>query len=385
MLVLGAYGTTNLGDEAILESILNTLARSPVPVEVTVISTDEAVTTARYRVPAVFGGWRRQLLRKIRLFRSSDLLICGGGGLLQDTFPNRLIQGPAPRYSLLMLMARFLGCPVMAYAQGIGPLTTRYGRWISSMALRSATRVTVRDPGSAERVREITHGAVRPHTGADPAILLDPVSDAEAAAVLTRAGVAPRGQGTESRPTVAVCPRPWFHRKDIWAESERLSEHYLDRMCRLVSELGREIGGRTLLLPFDYSEDLPLCREIERRVGPIKNLRVVDAPLTPREMMGLLSAVDVLVGMRLHSLIFAARMAVPSVAIVYDPKVAAFMGQIGRPEASFPAGSFDAAAVGSCVRKALADRSSIVRMSEAARDRLVAGARSAEDLLLQLL
>jgi len=385
VLVLGAYGTANLGDEAILESLLNTLARSPEPTRVTVLSTDERATTEQYGVPAVFGGWRRHLLRKIRLFRESDLLICGGGGLLHDTFPNRLVRGAAPRYSFLMLLARLLGCRVAVYAQGIGPLRTRYGRWISSLALRSAHLVTVRDAGSAEVVRDITRSRVRAHVGADPAVLLDPIPKDDVAPLVELAGFIGRGEKDDSRPLVAVCPRPWFHRRDIWPDGEPLSANYVENLRQIVSGLCRDVDCRVFLVPFDYHEDLPLCRDIEQRAGRTRNLRVVDTPLRPREMMGLLSAVDLLVGTRLHSLIFAARVGVAPLAIVYDPKVARFMEQIGRTEASFPIESLDPAAVLDGARRTLLEFPTAARRSDEARDRLVARARSAEELLLQLL
>ncbi|MNT61314.1 hypothetical protein D3C72_1989510 [compost metagenome] len=48
-------------------------------------------------------------------------------------------------------------------------------------------------------------------------------------------------------------------------------------------------------------------------------------------MMGLLSRLDLLLGMRLHALIMGAAVAVPSVALVYDPKVAHLCSQWNFP------------------------------------------------------
>jgi polysaccharide pyruvyl transferase WcaK-like protein len=58
--------------------------------------------------------------------------------------------------------------------------------------------------------------------------------------------------------------------------------------------------------------------------------RVVEAQ-TPQELLGLVGAMDIMVAVRLHGLIFAAAQAVPAVALDYDPKVAAFMAEIGLP------------------------------------------------------
>ena len=57
---------------------------------------------------------------------------------------------------------------------------------------------------------------------------------------------------------------------------------------------------------------------------------IIKAVLSAEESAGLISKMKVVVGMRLHALVFAAKSAVPSVGISYDPKVAAFLKYIGR-------------------------------------------------------
>ncbi|MCK4545957.1 MAG: polysaccharide pyruvyl transferase family protein [Candidatus Eisenbacteria sp.] len=385
VLVLGAYGTTNVGDEAILESILATLAHADPEIRITVLSNDEKTTAAEHGVSSVFAGWRRHLLKKIRLFQSSDLLICGGGGLLQDTFPNHLIQGPAPRYSLLMLMAHALGCRVIVYGQGVGPLHTRYGRWISGRALRTAHLVTVRDLGSAQLVAEITRGKVEAHAGVDPAVLLDPIPRDEALALAKTHGIFGPDEQAAPGPVVAVCPRPWYHRADIWPDGAGLRDRYVENMSVLVSNVVEEMQGRVLLLPFDREEDLPVCREIRRKAGETGNIRVASHRLCPREMMGLVSLCDVLVGTRLHSLIFATRVAVPSIAVAYDPKVANFMKDIRQSDNCLAIETFDPAIATAAIRRILSSPAENRKAIEAARDRLLSEARETADLLLQCL
>ena len=51
----------------------------------------------------------------------------------------------------------------------------------------------------------------------------------------------------------------------------------------------------------------------------------------PNEMLAIIANLDLLIGMRLHSLIFAAQNAVPMLGLSYDPKVAAFMKSIDQP------------------------------------------------------
>ena len=56
-----------------------------------------------------------------------------------------------------------------------------------------------------------------------------------------------------------------------------------------------------------------------------KNVVVLQKNYTPLETMGILKNVDMIVGMRLHSLIMGAAMQKPVIALSYDPKVTSFM------------------------------------------------------------
>src|SRR5690606_35725486 len=61
------------------------------------------------------------------------------------------------------------------------------------------------------------------------------------------------------------------------------------------------------------------------------NISILKKELTPKEMMGVIGAMHLVVGMRLHSLIMAAASYVPAVGIAYDPKVSHFCSLVGYP------------------------------------------------------
>jgi polysaccharide pyruvyl transferase WcaK-like protein len=50
-----------------------------------------------------------------------------------------------------------------------------------------------------------------------------------------------------------------------------------------------------------------------------------------RELMGIISAAKLTIGMRLHALIYTAAIGLPLIGIVYDPKVLAFMDYVNQP------------------------------------------------------
>ncbi|HWP26834.1 MAG TPA: hypothetical protein VNL39_10875, partial [Xanthobacteraceae bacterium] len=82
--ISGSYGGLNLGDEAILKSMIRQLADA-LPVEITVFSRDAEDTRQRHPpvarvVPARELG-RNEILPEIERL---DLFILGGGGILFD-------------------------------------------------------------------------------------------------------------------------------------------------------------------------------------------------------------------------------------------------------------------------------------------------------------
>ena len=81
ILLSGYYGFANAGDEAMLAAIVSALRREVPDVEITVLSGNPAVTAAKYQVKSLN---RFDALGFLRVLRHTDLLLSGGGSLLQD-------------------------------------------------------------------------------------------------------------------------------------------------------------------------------------------------------------------------------------------------------------------------------------------------------------
>ncbi|MGI5882936.1 MAG: polysaccharide pyruvyl transferase family protein, partial [Dethiobacteria bacterium] len=77
----GYYGFYNTGDEAILEAIIGIVRRRLPGAELVVFSADPDHTRQEYGVESVS---RTCLFSIFRTLHRADLLISGGGGLLQD-------------------------------------------------------------------------------------------------------------------------------------------------------------------------------------------------------------------------------------------------------------------------------------------------------------
>ena len=163
--ISGYYGYDNLGDDAILYAISRQLSALEPPVRLTVLSQRPAETAACYGLRAVS---RFSPIAVLRAIRKSDLLISGGGSLLQDRTSTRSV-----RYYLgVIRLAQLLRKPVFLYANGIGPLSREKNRRRVCKCIDSCSGVTLRDSDSLLELR--TLGVTRQDilVTADPAFTL---------------------------------------------------------------------------------------------------------------------------------------------------------------------------------------------------------------------
>lgn len=300
VLVSGYYGFGNAGDEAILAALVEGLTGLVPEVRISVLSGSPAETAALHGVEAI---GRMDVVRIARAVATSDLVVSGGGSLLQDVTSQRNI----PYYLGVVALARMLRRPVMLYAQGVGPVTRRPGRWLIPRVLNGVRHVTVRDAESLALLREL--GVVRPpaEVTADASLALEPAPGFDARAALLAEGIDP-----ERRPIIGLALRAWHE----GAGAAGLAE--------VADALAAETGGQVLFLPMQLPDDVALSRAVLARMARPGGV-LLARRRHPREMLALISALDLVVGMRLHALIFAAAVGVPVLGLSYDPKIDSFL------------------------------------------------------------
>src|SRR5947208_2977595 len=162
--ITGSYGGLNLGDEAILQSIIAQLRRD-LPVEITVFSRDADDTKKRHGVERAIPVRKLSRAEITPEVERLDLLILGGGGILYDA--------DARTYLREVSVAKEKGVPVMLFAVGAGPLSHTTAQAAVREALEGVATITVREK-SAQQVLEEAGVRREVIVTADPALLLKP-------------------------------------------------------------------------------------------------------------------------------------------------------------------------------------------------------------------
>lgn len=300
----GYYGFRNAGDDAVCYAIIEALKNEMPDCEITVLSNDPALTCQTYGVAAA-DRWKWQAVWKA--LGNCDLLVSGGGSLLQDVTSKN-----SPLYYLwVIFMAMLRRKPVVIYGQGLGPLTSKRNRRLVKWAFNHVRAIHVRDDESYELLLEL--GVKDPVTVApDPVLGIDGdvVDSGKGRKIL-------QGLGYEGdRPLALICLRDW-------ADTDHV--HDFAALGDALSDKGYSVG----LLAMHHDQDENIAKAVCAHMKS-EAFVIADAYDTPT-LFSIFDNAQLVVGMRLHALIIGAALDKDVMAISYDPKVASFMKMIHNP------------------------------------------------------
>lgn len=301
--ISGSYGGINLGDEAILQSILVQLRRS-LPVEITVFSRNAEDTLRRHRVERAVTI--RDLTRdeaRAEVARL-DLLILGGGGILYDR--------DAEAYLREVALAHELGVPVLVYAISAGPLQTPAAREAVREALNKVAVITVRDRQGRQLLEEV--GVTQTvHVTADPALLMAPEPLPEEDWKREGFELGGRLVGFSVREPGPAAP-------DIDVE------HYHALLANAADFMVDRLDAEVVFVPLERRKmDVQHSHAVISQMQHAQRATVLKGDYTSGQIISLIGQFEFCVGMRLHFLIFSALQNVPFVALPYASKVAGFV------------------------------------------------------------
>lgn len=304
VLICGAYGKGNGGDDAILHAIVNEMHGIDPYLPITVLSRDPSATRVHYRVDAIhtfaFPAWLRRM-------RKTKLYINGGGNLIQDVTSSRSLW----YYLCNIAAAKRCGNRVLMYGCGIGPVKETHRPRVAATLNRFVDVITLREPDSLAELRRI--GVTKPEIEltADPALALPPAEDALTDGAFAAAGIAP---GT---PCFGISLRVWDGFKE--------KAHLFGALADYVYE---RYGLTPVFFSVENRQD-PYAARLAAEHCHVPHC-FLEATEDTARTIGLLSRMSAVLSMRLHTLIFAAGRGTPLIGVVYDPKVSSFLRYIGE-------------------------------------------------------
>ncbi|MGL5440376.1 MAG: polysaccharide pyruvyl transferase CsaB [Filifactoraceae bacterium] len=309
ILVSGYYGFNNVGDEAILKGLVEGIRREVPNSKLVVLSKYPDFTEKKYDVIAIR---RMNFFSIMREMRSMDLLISGGGSLLQDVTSKRSIL----YYLLLIYMAKSIfNKKVMIFSQGIGPVNKPYHRALVKKILNRVDVINVRDDQSKKELIEMgVTGNISVTT--DTVFGMDRPSKTKGQKILRNLKI------KEGKLTLGISVRAW----------ESYTENTINEISELIISLTKNFDINIVLIPFHYYEDLKIMQSIYSNVKSVEDkVFILKDYLYVDDYLSVVGNMDIMLSMRLHGLIFATLMGSYPVGISYDPKIQSFMTLLERP------------------------------------------------------
>lgn len=262
-----------------------------------------------------YGDDRQALEAVEKEIAEADVLCIGAGSMLTD-IAFGTFRGPIPLTGVYAMLAKLHRTPYILFGMSVGPFRTRRGPLVAGWLARDAAAVTCRDYDSTGTLQGLA-GVAKIYTWPDPVLALKPASDAMAAVMLKDEMIPPKG----ARPRLALALR-------------ELGFKGLPRPNPLVVETLRELAAEWefLFIPqctYSDCDDRLEAALTAKRLPEDTVCPLVSGEWPPEVLMRAYDSCDAALTMRLHGAVFASMAGVPTFALNYLPKVAAFMHGIG--------------------------------------------------------
>lgn len=303
--IFGYYGFKNAGDDAILDSIIRDFRKKDENISFSVLTYNSEYIKNRFNVEPVSRSRYSDIIKHIK---NSDLVISGGGSLLQDVTSSRSLY----YYIAMILLAKFFGKRVMFYCNGYGPVTKPRNKSIMKWVVSKVDLITLRDEKSYEEIISMENNS-NVYLTADAAFTMEKQEDSRIDDILKAEGISHEGN------LVGISVRPWKNDKNT-----------ID-LFRKVARFLIEKGYKVVFIPMKFPDDKEISEEILK--GLDNSAYVIKNYYSPSEVSGILGKCNFIIGVRLHSLIFSAINEIPFIGVEYDPKIKAFCQMVEQNNA----------------------------------------------------
>lgn len=318
IMIGGWYGIGNGGDEAILRSMLTAFDKKVPSSEISILSfnpqetrrltADMKLKPTVYKIGEKFQVFQTDFRKIRRAIKKADLVMIGGGGMIQDVYNWYTI----PFFSFIALLSKILGKPTMFYAVGVGPINRKFSKKLAQIIGNQIDLITVRDNESKKELVSLGVSKDKIHVTADPVFALEPATSKRAIEILCEEGI-----NKENKLTIGISVR----------EVSQWSKLNKKNLAEVIDHLAKRTGAKIVFIPIGHytnkwlgppTEPTDLETSVEISSIMQYDASIIRGTYNPQELMAIIGQMDLMISMRLHGLIMAAAMNVPLISISYE-------------------------------------------------------------------
>jgi len=304
--IIGNYGAGNIGDELILRGLLEIVGKKFPGAKITVMSANPEQTSLEHKVASChkfpaglksFFAFFKTRKYTIPVLKEADFVIFGGGGLF---------GGPEDRanyiWALQALWVMLYRKKLIIFGQSLGPPKNSKIKYLVKKIFAYASKIYVRDKFSANLIRELLP--------------------------MTRVTVLPDCAFATKIPTKPSSYKAYKEILIVLRDYHGLNLSFLSNLAEFLNYLTIEKKCHLSLLPFQensQSNDNKLHKKLLQSLLNKDNVTIYSVPKTQEELLERYNHADLVIGMRLHSIITAIKTRRPFIALSYDQKVTSLL------------------------------------------------------------
>lgn len=278
VVISGYYGFENYGDEISLQVIVNALKEQGI--NIVAFSSNPELTSTENGISSFYTF---DLFDIIKQTFVSDVLISGGGSLLQDkTSAKSFIY-----YIAVILIAKILGKKVVIFSQGFAPLKYKILEKLLQAVLKNIDYISVRDNESRQYLQNL---GLTPKTFSDCVWALNRVTSVK-------------------KNKLVIQLREW----------KQLSDEKIEIIAKLIAE--KYPHTKIEILPLHEEKDFEICEKLYEELRELKLDAELHKHLTTKEVTEVLTSARSIIAMRYHACLVGLKHNANILALSYDEKV----------------------------------------------------------------
>jgi polysaccharide pyruvyl transferase CsaB len=315
ILIIGWYGYDNLGDDLLLNVIVDFFDRDK----------NEIYYTAPKKV--IDNGiniklsTKKELMKLICKLYQFNSIVLGGGTYLRDLGNKKNLKIKLIILSVAILLRK----KIILFGSGIGPFSYNKNSFLLRFVFKNITTPLLRDKNSCEIYRKIT--------GKDSILTPDPVMLLSQNKNINN--YADNGKKGKKK-VIAFSLREW-HDHNAIINNSNFYNKFIDTIFHFIKDKSSEYDFQFLIFQNNtvdkMADDLKVYEDILLKSNDL-SLKCIHLNTNIKELCNVYNNFDILIGMRLHSLILGSIFDKKMIAISYEPKVNSFMNELNIEEFS---------------------------------------------------
>jgi len=320
-LIYGSYGLRNIGTEAILSGLIERFKREYSPNKIVVISANPKETSQMHKIRSI----NKFSINLIIDFLISNKIIIGGDELINDEYFSEIKYTKRFLYIkkifegkflyILLILGWLFRKKIIIESIGIGTVTNKFTKRLLKI-FNLSNNIFVRDAYSREKLLSI---GINKNISMknDPALEL---------------------KNTPSKDLIEIQKKEGLYNKKYIVftlkNEENLNKKIMTIIPMLIKWIIKKYDMNIVFIPFAnhpnnlMERDIIIINKIIDNTKEKKKIKIINSNYHPSIINGIISKSKLVIGMRMHSIIFACMSNVPSICIPYSKKHNSVLNQL---------------------------------------------------------